>query len=99
MELKWCRSPETSAGVLLVVGWLSPAGPQSGRPLVGLDQQTGLGRQRLVLLDVVLLETQGDPLGHLQVLLEAALGAAGLGREEEDEKISKQLVWGGRRKM
>lgn len=47
-------------------------------PSAGRSQQSGLGCQRLVLLDVVLLEAQGDPLGHLQVLLQAQLRAAGL---------------------
>lgn len=37
------------------------------------SQQSGLGCQGLVLLDVVLLEAHGDPLGHLQVLLQTRL--------------------------
>ena len=79
-------------------GGAEPSGPPLGT-LVGLNQQAGLGCQSLVLLDVVLLEAQRDPLGHLQVLLEATLRTAGLRREEEDEKNSEQLVWGGRRTM
>lgn len=54
------------------------AGSRSARR----SQQPGLGRQRLVLLDVVLLEAHGDPLGHLQVLLQTQLGAAGLRGQE-----------------
>lgn len=44
-------------------------------------QQPGLRCQSFVLLDVVLLEAHGDPLGHLQVLLQTQLRAAGLKRQ------------------
>lgn len=43
-----------------------------------LAQESSFSSQRLVLLDVVLLEAHGNPLGHLQVLLETRLRAAGL---------------------
>lgn len=42
------------------------------------SQQSGLRCQGLVLLDVVLLEAHGDPLGHLQVLLQTRLRASEL---------------------
>lgn len=53
---------------------LRAAGSTSAR----LTQQTRFGSQSLVLLNVIFLEAHGDPLGHLQVLLQAGLRAAGL---------------------
>lgn len=67
----------------------------SGSGSVRLAQESGFGGQRLVLLDVVLLEAHGDPLGHLQVLLETRLGAAGLKRHKSNHRrvrMSQELT-------
>lgn len=55
-----------------------PARPGTGSGSARLSQQASFSRQSLVLLDVILLETHGDPLSHLQILLQARLGAARL---------------------
>lgn len=55
--------------------------PASGA-LSWLAQYAHLGRQGLVLLDVVLLKTHGDALGHLQVLLQAAFRAGALNKTD-----------------
>lgn len=43
-----------------------------------LSQQASFCRERLILLDMILLETHGDSLRHLQVLLQAELGTCRL---------------------
>lgn len=48
-------------------------------------QQSGFCSESFVLLNVVLLEAHGDPLGHLQVLLQAGLRAAGLEPHEQQQ--------------
>lgn len=65
--------------------WTSTARPGPGSGSARLSQQASFSRQSLVLLDVILLETHGDPLSHLQVLLQARLGAA---------RLKHKRLWG-----
>lgn len=58
-----------------------------------LSQQAGFSRQGLVLLDVVLLEPHGDPLRHLQVLLQAGLWAGGLKQRAMIGQGSQERTW------
>lgn len=66
-------------------GSAGPARPGPGSGSARLSQQASFSRQSLVLLDVILLETHGDPLSHLQILLQARLGAA---------RLKHKQLWG-----